>query len=156
MPEQQPTPLAFPLGGRLPANPYNTFPDVIGEVEVSPAGNAVLRVGQTNRDGHSWHQTAHVVLTPDERETLVTTLASQRETAVPDPAAIVEAATLAAEVLSEAAYDMATTFSCTEAETIAGLFRVLDMPEDADAFLAAHADGDDEGDQHYQDPDSED
>jgi hypothetical protein len=46
---------------------------VIGKVEVSSAGNIILRAGVTNEGGlrTGWHQTLHIVLTPDEaRETV--------------------------------------------------------------------------------------
>ncbi|WGX98770.1 hypothetical protein [Nocardioides sp. L-11A] len=60
---------------------YRRHVDVIGEVEQSIAGNALLRVGSFDRAEGHWHQTAHVVLTPDERERLIAALVAQREAA---------------------------------------------------------------------------
>jgi hypothetical protein len=45
----------------------------------------------------------------------------------------------------------ATAFTCTEIEAIADLYRVTGNDETADAIIAAHAEGDDEGDDHYDD-----
>jgi hypothetical protein len=42
---------------------------VIGDVEMSGAGNSILRVGRY--DGYGWQQTMHVVLSPDERDQLI-------------------------------------------------------------------------------------
>lgn len=38
---------------------------VIGEISTSMTGNLVLRIGQENQTP-GWHQTEHVVLTPEE------------------------------------------------------------------------------------------
>jgi hypothetical protein len=40
--------------------------DVIGDTDIAPAGNVVLRIGQLLDDGDAWTQTGHVVLTPEE------------------------------------------------------------------------------------------
>jgi hypothetical protein len=45
-------------------------------------------------------------------------------------------------------YDQATSFSCGEADAIAGLLHAFDRAGVADEFLASHATGDDEGDCH--------
>ena len=47
--------------------------------------------------------------------------------------------------------DVATHFNCVEANAIADLLRVVcdDEGETAEAFLSAHATGDDEGDSHH-------
>lgn len=48
-------------------------------------------------------------------------------------------------------YDTATALSCMEIEAIVGLLRTFGMPEaTCDGIIAAHAEGDDEGDSHYQ------
>lgn len=51
---------------------------VIGAVEQSMSGNAVLRVGNTLPDQTGWEQVSHVVLTPEEREKLIADLIAQR------------------------------------------------------------------------------
>lgn len=59
----------------------------------------------------------------------------------------------AAEALMDLAVDMwadnATGFSCGEADAIAQLIRVVHNDQTALDFLVAHADGDDEGDDHF-------
>jgi hypothetical protein len=47
--------------------------------------------------------------------------------------------------------DIGEKLTCCEAEALAGVLRVLDHEDVADALLAAHAEGDDEGDDHYVD-----
>jgi hypothetical protein len=47
-------------------------------------------------------------------------------------------------------YMNATSFTCSEAEAIAGLLCALGGDEDAEAFMDAHADGDEEDDAHYR------
>lgn len=58
----------MPYGNRLGRNAtYNPRRSVIGEPEVSPSGNLILRVGRENDDRSEWWtQTEHVVLTHDE------------------------------------------------------------------------------------------
>lgn len=52
-------------------NPYASR-SVIGDVETSVRGNIILRVGQLNVvGGNGWHQTEHVVLSPDEARAFV-------------------------------------------------------------------------------------
>lgn len=50
------------------------FTSVIGAVETTAAGNTVLRVGSLDPVTRDWQQTEHVVLTPAERDALVTAL----------------------------------------------------------------------------------
>lgn len=63
-----------------PDNPY-ALGHVIGEVDKSPAGNTILRIGTINKaQVPTWQgQLAHVVLSPAERETLIAALIAQRE-----------------------------------------------------------------------------
>ena len=49
---------------------------VVGEPETSAVGNLVLRVGRLHAVGTGWHQTEHVVLTPDEGFALVEAIMS--------------------------------------------------------------------------------
>lgn len=53
------------------------------------------------------------------------------------------------ESITEALADVATTFSCSEAEWIADAYRAAGHPGFADEFLHDHAAGDEEGDAHY-------
>jgi hypothetical protein len=57
--------------------------NVVGEVERSPAGNTVIRIGQHDRRQPGWQQCAYLVLTPDEREVLIGDLMNHREPADP-------------------------------------------------------------------------
>ncbi|QBZ72202.1 hypothetical protein SEA_KRADAL_316 [Streptomyces phage Kradal] len=69
------------LGLALGPSEYSPNPSVIGEVEQSPAGNAVLRIGKatvTDVDHPSWTQTEYVVLNSEERDELIGTLVSQQ------------------------------------------------------------------------------
>lgn len=61
------------------------------------------------------------------------------------PADVVD---LAVEALSEAGSDNGSSFTCSEAESVADFMRAIDHPEDADAFLLSHSYGDDVGDSH--------
>lgn len=45
-------------------------------------------------------------------------------------------------------HDNATAFTCAEADAIADLLAYLHGPDTAAAFIASHAEGDDEGDEH--------
>lgn len=70
------SPQTWPLGLALD----RTRPvDVIGAVERAPSGNYAVRVGRTNEerpgDVRGWHQTAYVVLTPEEAAALAAALA---------------------------------------------------------------------------------
>lgn len=68
------------LGLGVGPSEYAPNPSVIGAVEQSPAGNAVLRIGKatvTDEDHPSWTQTEYVVLTPEERDRLIDVLDSQ-------------------------------------------------------------------------------
>lgn len=49
----------------------------------------------------------------------------------------------------EAFCDHATSFSCGEIEMIAELYRAWGHDDMADSIIRSHADGDDEGDDHY-------
>lgn len=53
--------------------------DVIGEIDVTHAGNVTLRIGRTlgKERGSGWHQIAYVVLTPDEARELAAELQGQ-------------------------------------------------------------------------------
>jgi len=69
------------LGLALGPSEYAPNPSVIGSVEQSPSGNAVLRIGKATvpDEGHpSWTQTEHVVLNDEERDELIAVLDSQR------------------------------------------------------------------------------
>lgn len=66
----------------------------------------------------------------------------------------------AAEHLMDMDLDMwamnATAFTCTESEAIAALLDAVHGEQTSDDFLAAHASGDDEGDDHWElNPDSQ-
>lgn len=50
------------------------------------------------------------------------------------------------------AADLAPQLSCVEVEALAGMLRALGEPAAADRWLDAHADQDDEGDEHYRSP----
>lgn len=68
------------LGLAIGPSEYAPNPSVIGSVEQSNAGNAVLRIGKaTVADGDhpSWTQTEYVVLSPEERDELIKVLDSQ-------------------------------------------------------------------------------
>jgi len=69
------------LGLGVGPSEYAPNPSVIGAVEQSSSGNAVLRIGKatvTDGDHPSWTQTEHVVLTPEERDVLIDGLDAQR------------------------------------------------------------------------------
>lgn len=55
-----------------------------------------------------------------------------------------------ADVMCEAGGDTATAFTCTEAEAIAAVFRSIGDHTTAGRWIDAHAEGDDEGDDHYR------
>ena len=61
------------------------------------------------------------------------------------------AATTLAEVLSDpmTAGDAGPAFTCNEAEAIAEVMRAVGLDEAAEAWIAGHAAGDDEGDDHH-------
>jgi hypothetical protein len=68
------------LGLGIGPSEYAPNPSVIGSVEQSNAGNAVLRIGKatvTDGDHPSWTQTEYVVLSPEERDNLIDVLDSQ-------------------------------------------------------------------------------
>lgn len=68
------------LGLGIGPSEYAPNPSVIGSVEQSSSGNAVLRIGKatvTDEDHPSWTQTEYVVLTPEERDHLINVLDSQ-------------------------------------------------------------------------------
>jgi hypothetical protein len=52
-------------------------------------------------------------------------------------------------VLHPALLDLAEHFTCTEAEAVATILRTVRCEEVAEAFLDAHAEGDEEGDDHW-------
>lgn len=47
-------------------------------------------------------------------------------------------------------WEMAESFTCGEIEALAGLLRAVGLGELADSMIDSHADGDDEGDDHYK------
>ena len=55
-----------------------------------------------------------------------------------------------AEVMVGAAGDAGRAFTCTEAETIANVFRACGDLDAAAAWIDGHAEGDDEGDDHHR------
>lgn len=57
----------------------------------------------------------------------------------------------ALDMLGEAAPDLSLT--CREADAVADLFRSVGRDDDAGSWIDAHAANDDEGDDHYQEPD---
>lgn len=70
------------LGLAIGPSEYAPNPSVIGAVEQSASGNAVLRIGKatvTDGDHPSWTQTEYVVMNPEERDVLIASLESQRE-----------------------------------------------------------------------------
>lgn len=68
-----------PLGKDIKAE-YSGVQDVIGVLEKSLAGNTVIPIGRTFKpsEGTGWHKIGHVVLSPREREILITELIAQR------------------------------------------------------------------------------
>lgn len=53
------------------------------------------------------------------------------------------------QLLHEAMCDNATSFTCGEAETVAGIYEAVGLNDEARQFLTMHATGDDdESDQH--------
>lgn len=74
------------LGLAIGPSEYAPEPSVIGSVEQSNSGNAVLRVGKViaaegDRDKPfpTWQQTEYVVMNPEERDELIAELESQIE-----------------------------------------------------------------------------
>ncbi|MBX3196269.1 MAG: hypothetical protein KF727_14370 [Microbacteriaceae bacterium] len=63
---------------------------------------------------------------------------------------IVTAAEALAALHPDVWRDTATSFGCTEAEAIAGLLDAAGATGVARMFLEAHAEGDEDGDEHYQ------
>lgn len=63
---------------------------------------------------------------------------------------VVEAAIRVADLLvNSCGFGLAEHFTCSEADTVAELILAVGDTEGAAAFLADHAEGDDEGDEHY-------
>ncbi|SKV09278.1 Uncharacterised protein [Mycobacteroides abscessus subsp. abscessus] len=66
------------------------------------------------------------------------------------------AALLAAERFANAfadgeiASEVGTALTCSEVDVLADLFRTFGYDDAADMWIRAHAEGDDEGDQHYE------
>lgn len=52
-------------------NIYSLDFDVIGQVDTSPCGNLILRIGHTSVGEDSWEFIAHVTLTPAEVEAFI-------------------------------------------------------------------------------------
>lgn len=48
--------------------------------------------------------------------------------------------------------DLAASLNCVEADALAGMLRALGEPATADMWIEVHAEGDDEGDAHHQEP----
>lgn len=74
--------MSNPLGLNVPSNEPTR--SVIGDVDTSPSGNVVVRVGHTLSDSPGWEQTEHVVLDRDEAQALIERL----QQALGAPAAI--------------------------------------------------------------------
>lgn len=66
------------LGSLIGRGEWSPEPSIIGEIDISATGNAVLRVGKWLKSG-SWAQTEHVVLVPEEREILIDQLLKMRK-----------------------------------------------------------------------------
>lgn len=49
----------------------------------------------------------------------------------------------------EIASEVSTALTCSEVDVLADLFRTFGHDDAADMWIRAHAEGDDEGDQHY-------
>lgn len=62
-------------GTQVEPDYYTPLRSLIGEVQTSPSGNVVLRIGREReaKDG-SWSQTEHVVLTQSEAIDLIAEL----------------------------------------------------------------------------------
>ena len=46
--------------------------------------------------------------------------------------------------------DIATALTCREADALASLLREVGKPDAADSLIESHAEGDDEGDEHFR------
>ncbi len=98
-------------------------------------------------------------------------LRAERQTSALHIALAIEAVEMAAERLDHyrsASCDLANLFddgmlashvadklTCSEVESLAEFFRAVDHPQVADLWVECHAEGDDEGDLHYQGEPSE-
>lgn len=67
-------------------------------------------------------------------------------------ASILEAAMKVSVVAAEALVEVATSFTCDEADAIHDLLLATGAENEAAAFITAHASGDEEGDAHYRQP----
>jgi hypothetical protein len=67
------------IGNTIERSIYHPLADVIGSVEVSGAGNVILRAGRENEAHGSWSQMLHIVLTPDEADLLIDELTAAVE-----------------------------------------------------------------------------
>ncbi len=73
-------------GHDRPSNQLRTV-GVIGKVERSHSGNVILRAGEllkSNGVPMGWTQTLHIVLEPDEAETLVALIRGQLDQTDPE------------------------------------------------------------------------
>jgi hypothetical protein len=61
-------------GRQLEPSDWNRERSLIQSPSLSGSGNVILRVGREWESGGSWHQTEHVVLSPDEAASLTTEL----------------------------------------------------------------------------------
>lgn len=62
---------------------------------------------------------------------------------------ILQAAQDVAEQVAEAFSEKATAFTCSEIEVLAELMRAVGKEDYADNIIDSHAEGDDEGDAHW-------
>jgi len=54
-------------GNTIGQSLYSDHISVIGDIEVTPAGNTAIRIGSLTEGSSGWTQVEHVVLTPSER-----------------------------------------------------------------------------------------
>jgi hypothetical protein len=70
-------------GTKIERSLYKDRRDGIGEVELASAGNVVLRVGrEISSTPGPWEQIAHVVLTPEEWDSLAGRVSALRAAAL--------------------------------------------------------------------------
>jgi hypothetical protein len=73
--------LGLDVVDRLAGNPYVQNTGVIGAIEPGNPrfGGVILRAGVRIPEDGSWSQTAHIALSPAERDRLIGTLVAQRD-----------------------------------------------------------------------------
>jgi hypothetical protein len=62
--------LARSIGNSIVPSIYKPLRDLVGNIDVSAAGNVVLRIGREIDEDGRWEQIAHVVLSPHEARCL--------------------------------------------------------------------------------------